>query len=182
MSVVCATGSPRCRTHPVAWVLVFVIATLGSASVPTFAHAASATARLSSQERSMCRQINRYRATKGLRALKVSVNLTRAARWMSLSMAADDYLNHSDRLGRGTSTRIRSFGYRNRTLGENIAGGAASAKTTFEQWRRDAPHRAVMLGANFKVIGIGRAHNADSTLGWYWTTTFGGANDRAVAC
>ena len=46
----------------------------------------------------------------------------------------------------------------------------------------DPAHRAGMLRAKFRVIGIGRAYSADSMLGWYWTTTFGTANDRAVAC
>jgi len=58
----------------------------------------------------------------------------------------------------------------------------ARATATFDQWRNDPPHRAGMLRAKFKVIGIGRAYGADSMLGWYWTTTFATATRGAVAC
>ena len=130
----------------------------------------------------MCQQINSYRVAKGLRALQVSPKLTQAANWMSLNMASNDYIGHADSLGRDTFARFRSFGIRDAAAGENLAAGMAGARATFNQWRNDPPHRAGMLRAKFKVIGIGRAYSADSMLGWYWTTTFGTTNDRGVAC
>lgn len=182
MPVVSATGNLRCRTHPVAAVFVFIVAMLGTIGLPGVAHAAPAAPTLDPEERAMCQQINSYRAAKGLRPLKVSVKLTKAAKWMSRNMARNDYLDHSDSLGRDTFARIRSFGYRAMTAGENLAAGLSGARATFNQWKRDAPHRAGMLRSKFKVIGIGRAYSADSMLGWYWTTTFGAKNDRAVSC
>jgi uncharacterized protein YkwD len=180
--VVFATGNSGCRTRPVASLFVLVLAMLGSTGLTGVARAASVAPTLDPEERAMCQQINAYRATKGLGALKVSVNLTKAAKWMSLNMATNDYFDHSDSFGRSTSARIRSFGYRDPITGENLAAGMAGSKATFTQWKNDAAHRAGMLRAKFKVIGIGRAYSADSMLGWYWTTTFGAANDHAVAC
>ena len=183
LPVAFATGNPRCRTRPaVATVLVFIVAMPSSFGLPGVARAAPAAPTLDPEERAMCQQINSYRAARGLGALKVSVKLTRAAKWMSLNMANNDYLDHSDSLGRDTFARIRSFGYRDATMGENIAAGMSGARATFNQWKNDPPHRAGMLRAKFKVIGIGRAYSADSMLGWYWSTTFGATNDRAVAC
>jgi uncharacterized protein YkwD len=150
-------------------------------ALPGIARAAGSAA-LDPEESAMCQQINSYRAAKGLRALKVSVNLTKAAKWMSLNMATNDYLDHADSLGRNTFARIRSFGYRDAITGENLAAGMAGARATFNQWKNEAAHRAGMLRAKFKVIGIGRAYSADSMMGWYWTTTFGATNDRGVAC
>jgi uncharacterized protein YkwD len=177
-----ATGNTTCRTHPVATVLVFILALLSSFALPGIAHAASGASTLDPEERAMCQQINSYRAAKGLSPLKVSVKLTKAAKWMSRNMATNDYFDHADSLGRDTFARLRSFGNRDRTAGENIAGGMADATATFNQWKNDAAHRAGMLRAQFKVIGIGRAYSADSMLGWYWTTTFGTATAGAVAC
>jgi hypothetical protein len=37
-----------------------------------------------------------------------------------------------------------------------------------------------MLSANFRVIGIGRAYNGNSSYGWYWTTDFGGYVDQVI--
>jgi uncharacterized protein YkwD len=168
--------------RPVASLFVLVVAVLGSMGLPAIARAAAAASTLDPEERAMCQQINRYRAAKGLSALKVSAKLTKAAKWMSTNMAANDYFDHADSLGRSTFARIRSFGYRDATTGENIAAGMPGAAATFGLWKNDAPHRAAMLRATFKVIGIGRAYSANSMLGWYWTTTFGTANARAVAC
>jgi len=180
--VVLSTGDSRCRTRPIASLFVLVLAVLGSMSLPGIARAASGAPGLDPEERAMCQQINSYRAAKGLGALKFSAKLTKAAKWMSLNMATNDYFDHADSLGRNTFARLRSFGNRDRTTGENIAAGMAGATATFDQWRNDPPHRAGMLRARFKVIGIGRAYRADSMLGWYWTTTFGTATGGAVAC
>lgn len=180
--VVFATGNSGCRTRPVASLFVLVLAMLGSMGLPGVARAAAAASTLAPEERAMCQQIDSYRATRGLSALKVSPKLTKAAKWMSLDMATNDYFDHADSLGRDTVARLRSFGNRDRTAGENIAAGMAGATATFNQWKNDPPHRAGMLRAGFKVIGIGRTYSADSMLGWYWSTTFGTTASGAVAC
>jgi uncharacterized protein YkwD len=177
-----ATGDTRCRARPVASLFVLVLTVLGSMVLPAIARAASAASTLDPEERAMCQQINSYREAKGLGALKVSPKLTKAAKWMSLNMATNDYFDHADSLGRDTFARLRSFGVRDVTEGENLAGGMAAAAATFAQWRNDPPHRAGMLRPKYKTIGIGRAYSADSMLGWYWTTTFGTATAGAVAC
>lgn len=182
MPVVFAMGNPRCRVRRLVSVCVFVLAMLSGLGLPGIARAAPGAPSLAPEERALCQQINSYRTARGLSPLKVSAKLTKAAKWMSLNMATNDYFDHFDSLGRNTSARLRSFGYRDLTTGENLAGGMAGARATFTQWRNDAPHRAGMLRAKFKVIGIGRAYNADSMLGWYWTATFGAANDGGVAC
>jgi len=165
--------------------LRLIAATLGLAfagclgtSTPTLAGAPV----LDPQELAACQQINAYRASKGLGALKVSPTLTRAAKWMSADMAANDYVSHTDSRGRKPFARIRTFGFRSATAGENVAAGYGDAATTFKQWKTSAAHRRVMLDANSTVIGIGRATAADSLFGWFWTTTFGAGRERAVAC
>jgi uncharacterized protein YkwD len=153
-----------------------------SFALPAAASAATSTPVLDSEEKALCSQVNTYRAQNGRAPLKLSVSLTKSAKWLSADMAAKDYFDHTDSLGRNFSQRITAFGYRGAMRSENIAASTATAAATLEQWKRSAPHRKNLLGRGSKVIGIGRAYNAGSLLGWYWTTTFGGTADRAVSC
>jgi uncharacterized protein YkwD len=146
------------------------------------AAAATAAPALDPQEQALCAQINAYRSAKGLGRLTVSPALTRAADWMSADMAAHDYLDHTDSRGRNTPLRMRTFGFRGATMGENLAGGNGDATPTFAQWKSEPAHRRGMLRASYRVIGIARAYRADTMLGWYWTTTFGASRERGVAC
>jgi len=172
------------RLAPCGTRMRFVAATLGLAVLGCLgASATAAAAALDPQEQAACQQINAFRAANGLPALRVSSALTKAAKWMSLDMAAHDSLDHTDSRGRSSFARIRSFGFRNATMGENLAAGNGDATLTFNQWKAEAAHRRNMLRANFTVIGIGRAAAAaDSMFGWFWTTTFGAGREHAVAC
>ncbi len=150
---------------------------------PVAARAAAGDPAPDSEERAFCKQINTYRAQNRLPALKLSVSLTKAAKWMSADMAKKNYFDHTDSLGRSFSKRISAFGYAGGTRAENIAGGTnGSAAAMFSQWKASAAHRKNMLSPSYKVIGIGRAYNASSMLGWYWTTKFGGTVDRTIPC
>jgi uncharacterized protein YkwD len=162
-----------------------IAAALGLAVVGCLGAATAAVAAapvLDAQEQAACEQINAYRATKGLSALRVSPALTKAARWMSSDMAAHDYLDHTDSRGRSAFARIRSFGFRNALIAENLAAGHGDAAGTFAQWQADAAHRRNMLRANYTVMGIGRGAAAGSMFGYFWTATFGAGRQRGVAC
>lgn len=137
---------------------------------------------LDSEERSLCRQINVYRAQNKLPALKVSISLTKAATWLSSDMARNDYLDHTDSLGRTFVKRITSFGYKGTAKAENIAAGEATASATFTDWKASSPHRLNILSKTYKVIGISRASNPNSMFGWYWTADFGNTLDRTMSC
>lgn len=138
---------------------------------------------LDAEEKALCKKVNQYRAQNGRPALRVSVSLTNAARWMSNDMATENYFSHTDSLGRTFSTRLGALGYRYITpKAENIAAGSATGAGTFEQWKASSGHATNMLASSYKVIGIGRAYNAASTYKWYWTTDFGGYIDRTIPC
>ena len=138
---------------------------------------------LDAEEKAFCKQINQHRAQNGRAALRVSVSLTNAAKWMSRDMATKNYFSHTDSLGRTFSTRLGAFGYTYSTSkAENIAAGNATAAKTFAQWKASSGHNTNMLSSSYKVIGIGRAYNSASTYKWYWTTDFGGYVDRTIPC
>lgn len=135
---------------------------------------------LDAEEQALCHAINTFRAEHGRAPLKVSVALVRASEWMSNDMARNDNFDHTDTHGRDFATRLNAFGYTKPTKGENIAGGEPTGSATVTQWKNSPPHRANMLNPKFKVMGVGRAHNADSMLGWYWTADFGGTVTRTM--
>lgn len=134
--------------------------------------------------------INNYRVQNGLGTLQVSATLQNAAQWMSNDMAAKNYANHTDSLGRSTGTRLAAFNYPYNPWGENIAGGFPEAQVAFNGFLTacdpDAAgnctyaHRQNMLNPSFKVIGIGRAYDSNSSFGWYWVTDFGGVVDEVI--
>jgi uncharacterized protein YkwD len=163
-----------------------IIRSLALALLCSFAIPASALAADPApdpEERGFCKLINTYRAQNRLPALKLSVNLTKSAKWMAADMARQDILDHTDSLGRSFSRRISSFGYTGSTRGENIAGGTnGTAQAMFNMWKASAVHKKNMLSASYKVIGIGRAYRANTMLGWHWATDFGGTVDRTIPC
>ncbi len=149
---------------------------------PGASSAAARSSGLGAEERTLCQLVNQYRARSGIRPLRVSPGLTRAAGWLSRDMARSDTFDHVDSRGRDFDRRIRAFGFKGRTMGENLAGGNERAAATFAQLKASAHHRRNMLRAQYTLIGVGRAYRADTMLGWYWTTTFGAAAERGVAC
>jgi uncharacterized protein (TIGR03437 family) len=133
---------------------------------------------LDSEELTVLRLINEYRAQNGLPALKASISLTRAADWMSADMAAKNYFSHTDSTGRDPFARMSAFGYTFATTkGENLAAGYSDAARTFNQWRNSPGHNSAMLHKDFRAIGISRVYQMFSTYKYYWTTDFGGVVD-----
>jgi hypothetical protein len=134
-----------------------------------------AQATLDTEEQAFLTLINDHRIGNGLGTLSLNSELNNSAEWMSNDMAANDYFDHTDSLGRDPFERMADFGYDHSTWkGENLAAGMATAQTAFDLWKNSPVHNNIMLDANYEVIGIGRAYGADSTYGWYWTTDFGG--------
>lgn len=136
-------------------------------------------ASIDSEEQAFLQIINQYRQQNNRAPLKLSATLNKAAAWKSRDMANNNYVAHDDTpSGRTWVDRFRDCGYTyNAWLGENIAVSNSLASLTFEQWRGSSGHNANMLGTNYTAIGIGRAYNANSNHGWYWTTEFGSYSD-----
>ena len=103
---------------------------------------------LDTEEKALARLINAFRAEHGRSPLKVGVALTRAATWMSSDMAHNDNFGHTDTHGRSVVQRLKAFGYKGPTSGENIAGGAKTAAEAIAQWKMSPPHRANLLSSS----------------------------------
>jgi uncharacterized protein YkwD len=111
--------------------------------------------------------LNRERAHSGLSRLKLNKRLSRAARRHADDMGKRNYFSH-DTLGGGTFVdRIRAEGYlegaRSWVVGENLAWGSrgfSRPRVIMKLWMNSAGHRANILNASFKEIGIGLAYDA----------------------
>ncbi len=141
---------------------------------PTEKGQPTAAPSLDAEETQFLQLINQYRAEKGLGALKLDINLTNAAKWLSTDMAAREYFDHTDSQGRDFSQRLNDFGFTKFPRGENIAAGYETAAQVIQGWKESQGHDQNMRGPEFVYIGIGRVYNANSKYKWYWTTDFGG--------
>ena len=132
-------------------------------AVLVLAAPAAATTPLTEPERALFAAVNTARTTRGLEPLRVDRVLTRAARSQSHDLLANNRFEHGD-----FSDRMRRFGARAATLGENLAWGAGRhgrAWAIVLRWLRSPPHRANLLRPGFRRIGLGAARGRFAGLG-----------------
>ncbi|MCC6791477.1 MAG: hypothetical protein IT336_07335 [Thermomicrobiales bacterium] len=129
------------------------------------------------EELAFLKLVNDHRAANGLEPFALSGTLSAAAKLHSQDMAAKNYFDHVGKDGSTFGQRIVAAGYPGNPTGENIFAGDQSAAGAFASWKNSPPHNANMLSTTSKAIGIGRAFDATSQWGWYWTTTFGETAD-----
>jgi uncharacterized protein YkwD len=147
---------PRRMTPGMSRIALTLIAAaaLAAALAPT----ASAGPRLSGSERALVGALNDVRAQQGLGRLKASVPLSRAADAHTQDMLARDFFDHPSSDGTSFDARIRRYSDAS-LLGETLAmtsrrsGGAAAI---VQMWMNSPPHRAIMLDARFRKVGVGR--------------------------
>lgn len=142
-----------------------------------------ATTALDAEEEAFLGIINQYRAQNGLGALTACTSLNRAAQGHSEDMRDQNYFSHTGLNGSSPWDRACDACYElgcgpMTAMAENIAAGNSSAQATFDQWKNSPGHNANMLGASFKMIGIGRA-TGGGQYGVYWTNVFGGESEAS---
>lgn len=126
--------------------------------------------------------VNAHRRRLGLRPLRQSPTLTRAAAWKALHMARYRYMSHEDPappIGRGVGARLAACGYRGGGWGENIAYGYRTPAAVVSAWLRSPGHRANIERDWFRAIGVGAAVARGGTL--YWSQEFGSHDDSRRA-
>jgi uncharacterized protein YkwD len=150
------------------------------APAPTWAQAPTAEA-LKQMEDQLFVLVNQARAAAGLAPYTRASELDASARRHSLDMATTGNFSHYGTDGSTPAQRANAAGYDSTYVGENIAGGQATAQAAMDTWMNEPPpagHRAAILDANYKEIGISVEYHAGTVYGYYWTQDFGA---RAVA-
>jgi uncharacterized protein YkwD len=111
--------------------------------------------------------LNVERGTRGLPALRGRVELGTAAGRYAAEMVRRQFFDHVSPTGSTMTSRVRATRYLRGadgwSLGENIAwavGADATAEGTVRAWMSSPPHRANILDAAFRDVGIGVSQGA----------------------
>ena len=120
-----------------------------------------------SYENEVIRLVNEQRAQHGLAALSANWELSRVARYKSQDMVDNRYFSHTSPTYGSPFQMMRAFGISYRTAGENIAHGQRTPQAVVTAWMNSSGHRANILNASYKQIGVGYVAN-----GHYWTQMF----------
>jgi uncharacterized protein YkwD len=132
-------------------------------------------------ERVMRCLINEVRAQDGLRRLKASAALTRAAALKTQAIKRCRAFSHTP-CGRRFTTVFVEAGYPvdQRVIAENLAWGTGAAGApgyTLRAWLRSPPHRRNLLDPRFRELGV-HALALSRFLGYrhvtLWVASFGG--------
>ncbi len=126
----------------------------------------------STEAEAMLDAINAERTQRGLVALKLNDQLNSAAQSHSNDMASKNFFDHTGSDGSDAGERISRTGYKPRTWAENIAAGYKTPAEVVAAWMNSSGHRANILNADMREIGVGFAQNPNSTYTNYWTVDF----------
>lgn len=129
----------------------------------------SSNTSISSVEREVARLVNLERQKAGLAPLTLSEELSKVARIKSQDMAYKNYFSHTSPTYGDPFQMMRSFGIKFGYAGENIAKGYRGPESVMNGWMNSSGHRANILNANFKKIGVGYVEARGTT---YWTQLF----------
>lgn len=122
--------------------------------------AEAAASRMDPGERAVVRTLNRQRARHGLRRLRGSRKLQRAADAHSRDMLRADFFGHTSSDGTSMTSRVLAY-RRSDGIGETLAylprrGQRRAARTVVRMWMRSPSHRASILSPGFRRVGVAR--------------------------
>jgi uncharacterized protein YkwD len=153
----------------VALLVLAVAGSLAAGAVGARAEYASKGAAVSAYEEELLAKINAARRSRGARPLAVAKGLMTAATSHARSMARGGFFAHTSADGSSPGARIRRY-YDGRTVGETMLWRSPSVTpgATVQTWLGSPGHRAVLLGTDFREIGLAAIHLQAGT------GTFGG--------
>jgi uncharacterized protein YkwD len=156
-----------------ALLLLALVAALAGLAVPAAAtsapsHGARGIRGLSSLEAGVLQQLNGIRVAHGLVPLTLSARLTEASAEHSAEMGGDGYFEHTSHDGTAFWKRIAHFypqtGYRYWSVGENLLWSSPDVDPAgaLKLWMNSPEHRANILTARWREIGVSAVHLADA--------------------
>jgi uncharacterized YkwD family protein/spore coat assembly protein SafA len=119
-------------------------------------------------ESEVVRLVNIERSKHGLGPLKENWELSRVARYKSTDMKNKGYFDHYSPTYGSPFDMMKKFGFKFYSAGENIAMGQRTPQEVMNAWMNSPGHRANILKADFKEIGVGLAKDGSM----YWTQMF----------
>jgi uncharacterized protein YkwD len=98
----------------------------------------------------------------------LSGTLSSVALGHAADMARHDYFEHEDLTGHSPADRVRSAGYKEKLVGENIAYGPKSTEEVVQGWLDSSAHCENIMDPRFAEMGIAYAAGQASKRGLYW--------------
>jgi uncharacterized protein YkwD len=144
--------------------LACVVSVAAVAAPAAFSSSNRESSSLAALESGVLHQLNAIRAEHGLVPLRSSARLAAAAAQHSHEMAADGYFAHDSANGSSFSTRIAHWyplkGHGYWAVGENLLWSSPTVDPghALSLWMHSPEHRANILNAGWREIGVGAVH------------------------
>ena len=119
------------------------------------------------------KMINAYRASKGLKSLKINVKLVEAAKMHAKDLASHDRISHYGSDGSDPLVRVQRTGYPVHLAAENVGTGQVSLAEVFKGWQQSPGHNENLLLKNAKEMGIALIIDPDTEYKTFWTLVLG---------
>jgi uncharacterized protein YkwD len=152
--------------RPTLTAVAFVIAS--SMLAPDVGFACSIPQASEALQAEALKAVNAERAAHGLRALKFSRTLDKAAQGAACDNANRHEISHVSSDGSHLKDRLHRVGYRYRSAAENTGRGFRSGASAVQWWMHSPKHKANILMRSVNEIGIGIALSdaPDNKLHW----------------
>ena len=131
---------------------------------PAPAASGSGSGGATTKEQQMVNLINQARANAGLPPLKVSSQLTNAARAKSRDMIDKNYFSHTSPTYGSFTNLLDRYGVNYNWAGENLAMNSNGSVTGAHDMLMSSPgHRDNILGGSYSLIGVGIQVRSDGS-------------------
>ena len=117
--------------------------------------------------------INAYRATKGLKPVKLNPALTDAAKAHSRDLAKWDRISHFGSDGSNPWDRVKRTGYNAKLAAENVGTGQATFDEVMKGWQESAGHNKNLLLSDATEMGIALVQDPKTEFKTFWTLVLG---------
>ena len=117
--------------------------------------------------------INQYRVDHGLKPLRLSPELTAAAKAHARDLAKWDRISHYGSDGSNPWDRVKRAGYRAKLAAENVGTGQTTFPEVMKGWRDSPGHNKNLLLPDAEQMGIALVSDPKTEFKTFWTLVLG---------
>ena len=117
--------------------------------------------------------INDYRATNGLKPLRLDPKLTVAAKMHSRDLAKTDRISHYGSDGSSPWDRVKRAGYTAKIAAENVGTGQVTIDEVLKGWKESPGHNKNLLLPDADHMGIALVQDPKTEFKTFWTLVIG---------
>lgn len=112
--------------------------------------------------------LNAYRISKGLPALRYDERLNRASEVHARDLASAGIISHTGTDGSGHGDRVQRQGYYFSIAGENVATGQMNWEDAFDAWKKSPGHNENLLRDDVSEFGLALVYEPTTAYSTYW--------------